>query len=75
MILNSRCSTEIRTDLQRQLVRDGYRLRIYIPYGRDWFPYVMRRPRGTPRQPDVLSAQFPALLSSEEPHAFFILNS
>jgi proline dehydrogenase len=33
----------IRTDLQRQLVRDGYCLRIYIPYGRDWFPYVMRR--------------------------------
>jgi len=33
----------IRTDLQRQLVRDGFRLRIYIPYGRDWFPYVMRR--------------------------------
>jgi proline dehydrogenase len=33
----------IRTDLQRRLVRDGYRLRIYIPYGQDWFPYVMRR--------------------------------
>jgi proline dehydrogenase len=33
----------IRTDLQRQLVKDGYRLRIYIPYGRDWFPYFMRR--------------------------------
>jgi proline dehydrogenase len=33
----------IRTDLQRRLIRDGYRLRIYIPYGRDWFPYVMRR--------------------------------
>lgn len=33
----------IRTDLQRQLVRDGYRLRIYIPYGHDWFPYFMRR--------------------------------
>jgi proline dehydrogenase len=33
----------IHTDLQRRLVRDGYRLRIYIPYGRDWFPYVMRR--------------------------------
>jgi proline dehydrogenase len=33
----------VRTDLQRQLVRDGYRLRIYIPYGRDWFPYFMRR--------------------------------
>jgi len=33
----------VRTDLQRQLVRDGYRIRIYIPYGRDWFPYFMRR--------------------------------
>jgi len=29
--------------LQRRLVRDGYRVRIYIPYGRDWFPYFMRR--------------------------------
>jgi proline dehydrogenase len=33
----------VRTDLQRQLVQDGYHLRIYIPYGRDWFPYFMRR--------------------------------
>jgi proline dehydrogenase len=33
----------VRTDLQRQLVNDGFRLRIYIPYGRDWFPYFMRR--------------------------------
>jgi proline dehydrogenase len=33
----------IRTDLQQQLVREGYRLRIYIPYGTDWFPYFMRR--------------------------------
>lgn len=33
----------IRTDLQRRLVRDGYRLRVYIPYGNDWFPYFMRR--------------------------------
>jgi proline dehydrogenase len=29
--------------LQRQLVKDGYRLRIYIPYCRDWFPYFVRR--------------------------------
>jgi proline dehydrogenase len=33
----------VRTDLQRQLVKDGYRVRIYIPYGLDWFPYFMRR--------------------------------
>ncbi len=33
----------IRTDLQRRLVGEGYRVRVYIPYGRDWFPYFMRR--------------------------------
>ena len=33
----------VRTDLQRRLVKDGYRIRIYIPYGREWFPYFMRR--------------------------------
>jgi proline dehydrogenase len=33
----------VRTDLQRRLVRDGYRLRVYIPFGKDWFPYFMRR--------------------------------
>lgn len=33
----------IRTDLQRQLVRDGYRVRIYVPFGQEWFPYFMRR--------------------------------
>jgi proline dehydrogenase len=33
----------VRTDLQRRLVKDGYRLRIYIPFGKDWFPYFMRR--------------------------------
>ena len=33
----------IRTDLQRQLVKQGYRVRVYIPFGRDWFPYFMRR--------------------------------
>jgi proline dehydrogenase len=33
----------IRTDLQSHLVREGYQMRIYIPFGRDWFPYFMRR--------------------------------
>jgi len=33
----------IRTDLQAQLIREGYRLRVYIPFGTDWFPYFMRR--------------------------------
>jgi proline dehydrogenase len=33
----------IRRDLQVQLVRDGYRVRIYVPYGTEWYPYFMRR--------------------------------
>jgi proline dehydrogenase len=33
----------IRRDLQTALARAGYRVRIYIPFGRQWFPYFMRR--------------------------------
>ena len=33
----------IRRDLQARLVREGYRVRVYIPFGREWFPYFMRR--------------------------------
>jgi proline dehydrogenase len=33
----------IRRDLQRQVVAEGYRLRVYVPYGDQWFPYFMRR--------------------------------
>jgi len=33
----------VRRDLQRMLVTAGYRFRIYIPFGRQWFPYFMRR--------------------------------
>src|ERR1022692_1226685 len=33
----------IRRDLQQSLVRDGWRVRIYIPFGSEWYPYFMRR--------------------------------
>ncbi len=33
----------IRRDLQDQLVKEGYRMRVYIPYGTQWYPYLMRR--------------------------------
>jgi proline dehydrogenase len=33
----------IRRDWQRRLVQDGYRVRIYVPYGTQWYPYFMRR--------------------------------
>jgi len=33
----------IRRDLQRELVKQGWRLRVYIPFGTEWYPYFMRR--------------------------------
>jgi proline dehydrogenase len=33
----------IRRDLQAQLARDGYNMRVYVPYGKHWYPYFMRR--------------------------------
>jgi proline dehydrogenase len=33
----------IRRDLQRQLAKDGYRVRVYVPFGEAWYPYYMRR--------------------------------
>jgi proline dehydrogenase len=33
----------VRRDLQRRLVREGYRLRVYVPFGDHWYPYLMRR--------------------------------
>ncbi len=33
----------IRRDLQAQLVDEGYGMRVYVPYGNEWYPYFMRR--------------------------------
>ena len=33
----------IRTDLQEQLVTEGYPVRVYVPYGKEWYPYFVRR--------------------------------
>lgn len=33
----------VRRDLQRQLVEEGYNVRLYVPYGTQWYPYFMRR--------------------------------
>lgn len=33
----------IRRDLQRQIIEEGHRLRLYVPYGDAWYPYFMRR--------------------------------
>ena len=33
----------VRRELQRRLVREGYNVRVYLPFGREWYPYFMRR--------------------------------
>jgi proline dehydrogenase len=33
----------VRRDLQEKLVQEGYRLRVYVPFGTQWYPYFMRR--------------------------------
>jgi proline dehydrogenase len=33
----------VRRDLQQQLVADGFRMRVYVPFGEHWYPYLMRR--------------------------------
>ncbi len=33
----------VRRDLQQQIVAEGYRMRVYVPFGTQWYPYLMRR--------------------------------
>jgi proline dehydrogenase len=33
----------VRRDLQRKLIQEGYNVRVYLPFGSDWYPYLMRR--------------------------------
>jgi proline dehydrogenase len=33
----------VRRDLQHELLREGYNLRVYVPFGEAWYPYLMRR--------------------------------
>ena len=48
----------IRRDLQRQLVREGYRLRLYVPFGKAWYPYLMRRLAERPANVFFLARNF-----------------
>ena len=41
----------IRRDLQQSLVQEGWRTRVYIPFGAAWYPYLMRRLLSAPRMP------------------------
>ena len=48
----------IRRDLQRRLVAEGYRLRLYVPFGKAWYPYFMRRLAERPANLAFLARNF-----------------
>jgi proline dehydrogenase len=48
----------IRRDLQRRLVSEGYRLRLYVPFGKAWYPYFMRRLAERPANVVFLARNF-----------------
>jgi proline dehydrogenase len=48
----------VRRDLQRNLVREGYNVRVYVPFGREWYPYFMRRLAERPANALFLARNF-----------------
>ncbi len=44
----------VRRDLQEKLIQSGQRLRLYLPFGRDWWPYAVRRVGESPRNATFL---------------------
>ena len=48
----------VRRDLQKSLVRDGFNMRVYIPFGTEWYPYFMRRLAERPANVIFLAKNF-----------------
>jgi len=48
----------VRRDLQRALVKEGYRVRVYVPFGNAWYPYFMRRLAERPANVVFLARNF-----------------
>jgi proline dehydrogenase len=57
----------VRRDLQEQLVRENYRVRVYIPYGTQWYPYLMRRLAERPSNVAFLTGNVVRELVSRRP--------
>ena len=48
----------VRRDLQRKLVSQGYKVRVYVPFGAEWYPYFMRRLAERPANVIFLARNF-----------------
>jgi proline dehydrogenase len=45
----------VRPNLPDEIVRGGHRMRIYVPFGQQWYPYSMRRFQENPQIPGMFS--------------------
>ena len=62
----------VRRDLQEALVREGYRMRVYVPFGTQWYPYLMRRLAERPANVafitgNVMREMFVAAVAASDP--------
>ena len=48
----------VRRDLQRTLAREGFGMRVYVPFGTEWYPYFMRRLAERPANALFLAKNF-----------------
>jgi proline dehydrogenase len=59
----------VRRDLQARLVRDGHNMRIYVPYGTHWYPYLMRRMAERPANLMFVLGNIAREALAKRPHA------
>jgi proline dehydrogenase len=59
----------VRRDMQDQLVHDGYRMRVYVPFGTQWYPYLMRRLAERPANIAFLTGNILREMFSRRPKA------
>jgi proline dehydrogenase len=52
----------VKPSLRRQLVRAGYRVRVYVPFGKDWYPYAVRRLK---ENPNIASQALASILTRD----------
>ena len=58
----------VRRDLQHKLVREGYRMRVYVPFGTQWYPYLMRRLAERPANVAFMTASVLKEMVARNPH-------
>jgi hypothetical protein len=57
----------VRRDLQQELVGDGWNVRVYVPFGEQWYPYLMRRLAERPANMLLLAGKRRARIAARLP--------